>query len=41
MKVPVITICGQAKGEVEFADELLVKDVHGKPTPRHGQHETD
>jgi large subunit ribosomal protein L4 len=29
MKVPVITISGQAKGEVEFADELLVKDGKG------------
>jgi large subunit ribosomal protein L4 len=29
MKLPVINISGQAKGEVEFADELLVKDGKG------------
>ena len=29
MKLPVINISGQAKGEVEFADELLIKDGKG------------
>jgi large subunit ribosomal protein L4 len=29
MKLPVITISGQAKGEVEFADELLIKNGKG------------
>jgi large subunit ribosomal protein L4 len=29
MKLSVITISGQAKGEVEFADELLIKDGKG------------
>ena len=29
MKLPVINISGQAKGEVEFADELLIKNGKG------------
>jgi len=29
MKLPVITISGQSKGEVEFADELLIKNGKG------------
>jgi large subunit ribosomal protein L4 len=29
MKLPVITISGQAKGEIEFADELLIKNGKG------------
>ena len=29
MKLPVVTISGQAKGEVEFADGLLIKDGKG------------
>ena len=29
MKLPVISISGQAKGEVEFADELLIKNGKG------------
>lgn len=29
MKLPVITISGKAKGEVEFADELLIKNGKG------------
>jgi large subunit ribosomal protein L4 len=29
MKLPVITLSGQAKGEVEFADELLIKNGKG------------
>ena len=29
MKLPVITMSGQAKGEVEFADGLLIKDGKG------------
>lgn len=29
MRLPVVTMSGQAKGEVEFADELLIKDGKG------------